>query len=198
MKLGLPGIVLSLVATTASPVMAQSVDWSGWYGGLMASTNDGTQDYGQDGTVDYNLDGSTAGLFAGYAWANGPLVYGVEFAASAGAVYESELDGSFVYDDEYEYTRFLDLKGRVGYALNSVLLYGTLGVSRANFVDSTMGPGGKQTASGTIFGVGADYQFGKRAFAGAEYVRRSYDLDSDFSQVDSEVDTLSLRLGLRF
>ncbi|WP_169052269.1 outer membrane protein [Tabrizicola sp. YIM 78059] len=185
------------LSSAAGSVSAQGADWSGLYGGLSMATHDGGNYYDGSDTVTYDLEGPAFGAFIGYNWGNGPLVYGAELAASKGGVYEVEPDGGTSYKDEYEYTRFLDLKGRVGYTFHNVLLYGTLGVSRASFLsDETV----TIDTTGTVFGLGADYQFGGRYFVGAEYLRRQYDF-YDFNQgsdIEGDINTFTLRGGFRF
>lgn len=196
MNIGFSGLTLLAFVASAVPALAQSVDWTGFYGGISGAINDGTQDYDSDGQTDYDLEGPTFGIFAGHSWSNGPLIYGVELAASRGGVYEVSLDGETSYKDDYEFTRFVDLKGRVGYAMNSVLVYGTLGLSRTRFVEN--GATSTYDASGLIYGVGADYQIGARSFVGAEYTRRTYDVGLSGGTLDAEMDTLAFRLGMKF
>jgi len=188
------GMALSLVAGTVS---AQGLDWTGFYGGVLGATHDGTHEYDNSGSTDYDLEGPAFGVFGGYQWANGNLVYGAELAASRGGVYEVSTDGVDSYKDEYEYTRFFDVKGRLGYGMNNVLVYGTLGLSRANWVSDTTT---EMSANGTVMGVGADYQVNDRFFVGAEYLRRTYDFN-DFNQssdIDAKINSLGLRLGMKF
>ncbi len=187
--------VTLLVLATGS-VSAQGLDWGGVYGGVAMATSTGSHEYvGEDDF--YDLEGPNFGAFAGYMWDQGNLTYGAEVAASRGGIYEVTVDGVTSYKDEYEYTRFLDVKGRVGYSLNNVLLYGTLGVSRARFIS---GVTESTDTTGMILGVGADYQIADRYFVGAEYQRRNfdfYDADQDVD-IDAKIDSFSLRAGIRF
>ena len=121
----------SMVAMAATAAVAQDSGWTGGYGGLSMATQSGSHEY-SDGDV-YDLEGPAFGAFGGYMWGNGALVYGAEAAITFGGVYEVDQDGSDSYKDEYEYQRFFDLKGRVGYAVNNFLVYGTLGMSRTEF-----------------------------------------------------------------
>ena len=184
------------LAIASGAAFAQETDWTGFYGGVSLATHDGTHDYVDISDL-YDLEGSAVSVFAGRLWDTGILVYGAEIAASSGGVYEREFDGSESYEDEYEYTRFLDLKGRVGYDVKGVLVYGTLGVSRARFLsDFSI----NTNATGMVLGMGADYQLGDRYFVGAEYLRRNYDFyePSEDSDVDADVSTFSLRAGIKF
>lgn len=181
--------------------MAQDSGWTGGYGGLSMATNDGTHEYDSSGETDYELEGPAFGAFGGYMWGNGNLVYGAEGAVTFGGVYETDPDDGDTYKDEYEYDRFVDLKGRVGYATGDFLVYGALGVSNARF-QSNIGntTEGSISTTGMIYGLGADYRFGNNFFAGAEYLRRNYDFfDPEQSvDIDSEIDTFSLRFGMKF
>lgn len=190
----------SMVALIATTALAQDADWTGAYGGLSMATNDGSQEYDNDGDP-YELEGPAFGVFGGYMWANGQLVYGAEAALTLGGVYEVDGEDGTSYKDEYEYDRFFDVKGRLGYAVSDFLLYGTLGVSRTRFRSSIGEPDYVATnTTGMIYGVGADYRFGDRYFAGGEYLRRDYDFFDAGQEVDieAEIDTFSLRVGMKF
>jgi outer membrane immunogenic protein len=194
-------VTASLFAFSAGMTLAQGIDWTGGYGGVSMATHSGTHEYDDSGEDDYDLEGPAFGAFGGYMWGNGNLVYGVEGAISLGGVYEVTTDDTTTYKDEYEYTRFIDVKGRVGYAVSNFLLYGALGMSQARF-ESDIGSSDQANTntSGMVFGLGADYQIADRYFVGAEYLRRDYDFfDSGQSvDIDAEIDTFTLRAGMKF
>ena len=189
-------VIMSLASGSVS---AQDADWTGAYGGLSMATNTGTHDY--IGFDDYGVEGPAFGAFGGYLWGNGNLVYGAEVAATFGGVYEFETDGSESYMDEYEYDRFFDLKGRVGYAVSNFLVYGMLGVSRTRF-DANIGEIDevRTNATGLIYGLGADYKLGDSYFVGGEYLRRNYDYfeAGQEADIDANLNTFTLRFGMQF
>lgn len=162
--------------------------WAGFYAGLTASSNKGDMVY-DDGGI-YDLDGTTSGLMLGYNYATGPWVIGAELAYAKGRVEE-------VGNTNFAFESSLDLKGRAGYAISNVLLYGTLG---GTFTKWDEGGNGPFDGDGLLLGVGVDYLVSPQFFIGAEYVVR--DVTSDWnslgSTLDANVNTVSLRAGLKF
>ncbi|WP_103256346.1 outer membrane protein [Tabrizicola aquatica] len=185
----------TVLTMAAGSVAAQDAGWAGYYGGVMGATHKGGQDY-EGGSSSYDLEGPAFGIFAGHLWESGTLVYGAEVAAGRGGVYEVSEDGETSYKDDYEYNRFLDVKARAGYALNNVLLYGTIGLSRASFLSNET----TTDSTGLILGVGADYKVNDRFFLGAEILRRNYDFYDNGQDVDIDAsfNSLGLRAGIRF
>jgi outer membrane immunogenic protein len=129
-------------------------------------------------------------LVGGYNLSSGPFVYGAEIAFLSGSVYEEDLNGVDTYPD-YEFTQFVDLKGRLGYATGDFLVYGALGYSFADWSES----GADYDAEGWLAGVGVDYAVGGKYFVGAEYVMRDLHANYPF---DATVNTFSVRAGIRF
>lgn len=180
----------------AAGASAQSLDWSGFYGGVMAGKTTEEEDLYDGGVLSstYDYDGGYTGLFAGFNAQNGQVVYGGELAYSPGDV-DDPASHSIVH------SKYLDLKGRVGYATDPVLFYGVLGYSWANMVES---PGNvDETIKGLNYGLGVEYQLNNRVFIGAEYLRRNLDVDytsSGFPTFTGDVasKSFSLRLGMIF
>ena len=183
-----------MVCSMAGAGFAQ--DWSGFYAGASMATHSGSHEYNNDGDP-YDLEGPAFGIFAGYMMSSGNLSYGAELAASKGGVYEYYAPSDISYKDEYEYTSFIDLKGRLGYSMNNVLLYGTLGLSRGHFISDV---DNSLNTSGTVFGFGADYKVNEKFFVGAEYLRRNYDFYDPFQgdDIEARINSFSLRAGVSF
>lgn len=175
-----------LALATALPTHALA-DWNGAYAGLSLGSTVTNELSGEDddGSVTYEADPSAAlGIFGGYTVQNNDFVFGGEFAFLITPDVGLEVDGeelSFDFDA-------VDLKGRAGYAVNNILLYGVAGVSRVYAAGAQ--------ASGFNIGVGADYDLGNNIVIGAEYLaRRATDEESDF---DAALDTLALRAAFGF
>lgn len=173
-----------------------SQDLSGFYGGISMATHTGSHVY-DDGDSEYDLEGPAFGGFVGYMVTGEKLSYGVELAGSKGGVYEVSLDGQTSYKDQYEYTSFLDLKGRVGYSMNKVMLYGTAGLSRGHFITDVVD---SVNTNGYLIGVGAEYKINEKFFVGAEYQRRNYSFNDPFQNVDIDatINSVGLRAGISF
>lgn len=188
--------ILSAVAIVLTlPAAANAQDasqWVGIYGGLSYTTGGAYQVY--DPAPDYDLEGSGLGVMVGYNYATGPWVLGGELAYSAAEIGEVP-PGS----PDYTFTAFVDIKARAGYAMTNVLFYGTVG---ATFTQWQEGPGsGGNDGDGFLYGVGIDYLISPRFFVGAEYLAR--DVTSDWNNdpadsFDADVDTITLRAGLKF
>lgn len=194
-------IIAAVLSLASGAAAAQGTEWTGLYGGVSMATTSGSHDYSDDDF--YDLEGPAFGAFGGYMWGNGNLVYGAEVALTLGGVYEVELerDGGESFKDSYEYDRFVDVKGRLGYAVSDFLVYGTLGMTQGRFkADIGSSDQVNTYPTGVAYGLGADYSFGDRFFAGADYTRRDFDFfeDNQAVDIDANLDVLTLRLGMKF
>lgn len=173
-------------------------DWSGFYGGLTYAKASSTNNYYQFGVFDngpYDLEGNVPGLMVGYNWQRGALVYGAEVVANIGTV--RGVPGGF---DAQEFSRFIDVKGRAGYAMGKALVYGTVSYATSSFKEDYATS--DTTINGFGYGVGVDYALGSRFFVGLEYLRRdisgTLDYAPSYSLEDTNLNTISLRLGAKF
>jgi outer membrane immunogenic protein len=98
------------------------------------------------------MSGFTGGIQGGYNWQSGPWVYGVESDFNL-----SSASGTFA---GYQFSNpwFGTLRGRAGYAINNVFLYGTAGLA---FGISTVARDGLSDSSGHMgWTIGAGAEFG--------------------------------------
>jgi outer membrane immunogenic protein len=96
--------------------------------------------------------GFTGGIQGGYNWQSGPWVYGVESDFNL-----SSASGTFA---GYQFSNpwFGTLRGRAGYVINNVFLYGTAGLALGI---STVASGGLSDSSGHLgWTIGAGAEFG--------------------------------------
>lgn len=123
------------------------------------------------------------GTFVGYSVKSADFVFGgeLDFSIATRTRLEEEV---LTFDLDV-----FDLKGRAGYAVDNILLYGVAGLSRIYI--------GAGRANGINFGVGAAYDLGNNVVIGAEYLARRTTLEDD-QDVDVHLDTLSLRAAYRF
>lgn len=192
-------LALSMIAAMPSAGLAQDISWAGAYGGLTWSNNTGDHDYGYGEF--YGVEGQTTGAFGGYLWNQSKMVYGLEAAMTKGKVYELYADGSDSYEDDYQFERFFDVKGRLGYSTGKLFIYSLAGISHTTFYAGKLGPDEIDTPTkGLIYGVGADYKLASHMFIGLEYMRRSYDFYEPVQEVNilSKINTLALRVGAEF
>ncbi len=192
------GLALAFLIASAIPVAsaaqergAATPDWSGPYAGIGLGTGSGDISFGGPISAKALDHGTAAGLFLGHLWQRGRLVLGGELALSA-------LSGSFVHGFTCcEVDRALDVKGRLGYATGTVLAYGVLGLSRGSYDEGT----GDWAPEGTVLGLGLDLRTRKGVNVGVEYLTRRLEGEAPTGsgqKVRIDLDTLSLRLGLRF
>jgi outer membrane immunogenic protein len=133
--------------------------WAGFYVGGHIGYGEGTSDYRQDLEFDFdnddfdasntfragvNPDGILGGVQAGYNWQAGSFVFGLEgdisftdWSAST-TVFDAEFDdvnglgpGDAYGTASTDIDFLASVRGRVGYAMDSVLIYGTGGIAWA-------------------------------------------------------------------
>lgn len=182
-------------AALLSPAAAFA-DFNGTYVGLGFGTTQGNIEFEGDlGTGDFDFnDGTAISLFAGQNVSSGDLVYGYELGYSS--VSDMFVPGGFGDDDELE--DIFDLRGRLGYAVDDLLVYGALGYSFVNYVE----PGvSDYSISGLSIGAGAEFHLDGGFFVGGDYTMRMLEGDGDDVDIDvtsSDVSTLALRVGYSF
>ena len=120
------------------------------------------------GSIDNNPtkpSGFAGGVQAGYNFQNGtPWVFGIEADIQASAA-----DDTFA-PWKFSNPWFGTLRGRVGYAFNNVLFYGTGGLAFGELRGETFGVSESHTNAGWTVGVGAEMGFAPNWSAKIEYL----------------------------
>lgn len=99
-----------------------------------------------------SASGVTGGIQGGYNWQSGPFVYGVEADFNL-----SSASGTFA-DYQFSNPWFGTVRGRAGYAINNLFLYGTAGLAVGI---STVSHDGLSDTSGHLgWTIGAGVEFG--------------------------------------
>lgn len=199
MKLKALVLASSILTPIAVPVFAQDADsWAGFYGGIGYSVTTSGDIKEHTSLYPIEIVSSPIEGFAGYNWTKNQMVYGVELAVSNAGIWE---DG---HQDEYGLNQFVDLRGRVGYAMGNWLIYGVASASFAEYIHDTSDIVG---ASGYGVGIGASYKVTDNIFVGSEALFRSLDTYEDLIKGKSkgswndngaEFTTLSVKLGYLF
>ncbi len=143
--------------TVNQPLNAYS--WAGPYLG-------GNIGYGW-GSVDNNPtrpSGFVGGVQGGYNWQNGPWVVGLEADIQASGANDTFAPWKF------SNPWFGTVRGRVGYALNNVLFYGTGGLAFGELRGQTFGLTESHTTAGWTAGAGAEFGFARNWTARIEYL----------------------------
>lgn len=180
------------VAAYAPEPVYPTVDWSGVYAGLSYGRGSGDA---SDVLATFDFDrGRAAGAFLGYNVQRGRLVYGGELGYST--VSDMTLVGAGG-DDSLD--SLLDLSGRLGFSAGKALIYGAVGYSRGEMTVNTTD---SATISGRSLGIGVDYLVTSSVFLGVNYTSRKLDGTAEGGlagfDIDSTVNTVGLRLGIKF
>ena len=178
-------LALALFTTASAPALAGDYDWSGFYVGGVASYNTGGDRLTEFTTAtgaprnmffDYDLSGIAGGAKAGANLQFDSFVIGAE------ADFElSRVDGTFIDriqnlgrgDDTFSWQA--SLRGRAGFAMERMMIYGTGGVAAARSENKyTLVPFGisepiEGTHYGWTAGAGVDYAVTGNLIAGIEY-----------------------------
>ncbi len=134
------------------------------------------------------LAGTLYGAFAGFNVQRGNIVFGGEIAYSPGEINFAGFPTVV--------NNFLDLKGRIGYAAGSALIYATAGCSSA-LINGTS----QYDMTGINYGFGVDFKVTDSFFVGAEYLIRKTEgtLVPTFPcTFTSEIQSIGLRAGISF
>ncbi|MET4293607.1 outer membrane immunogenic protein [Bradyrhizobium sp. LB8.2] len=108
--------------------------------------------------------GFVGGVQAGYNFQNGPWVFGVE-----GDIQAAGADDTFA-PWKFSNPWFGTLRGRAGYALSNVLVYGTAGLAFGELRAQTFGWTESHTSAGWTIGAGAEVGFAPNWSAKLEYL----------------------------
>jgi outer membrane immunogenic protein len=155
-------------------------DWSGGYAGIHAGWSWGDYGHrpapgGQPRTT-FNADGAAVGLQVGYGVQLDTLYLGIEADASFPGMSGTgrHLGTPFKLGNDLT-TSF---RGRIGYAMDNVLLYGTGGVAVARMKASLAELSQRQNHLGWTIGAGAEFgedRWSLRAeYLYQDFVRKSY------------------------
>ncbi len=141
---------------------APGFDWAGLYAG-------GVLGYGWGSAAGSDTSGFSGGLTAGANWVSGPLIFGGEADISyTGIGYNGLLDR---YDLDWLGTA----RGRVGYAFDRFMAYGTGGFAWTS-AEYAADIGGSDNAShfGWTVGFGAEAAITDRISAKAEFLHMNF------------------------
>jgi outer membrane immunogenic protein len=143
--------------TVNQPLNAYS--WAGPYlGGVLG------YDWGSVSNNPTNPSGFVGGIEGGYNWQNGYWVFGVE-----GDIEATGADDTFA-PWKFSNPWFGTVRGRAGYALSNVLLYGTGGLAFGDLHGQTFGFSESHTTAGWTVGLGAEVKLAPSWSAKIEYL----------------------------
>lgn len=163
-------------------------NWAGFYAGLNAG-----YEWGKVSGTAGNPSGLAGGVQAGYNWQNGQFVYGAET--------DLQLSGA---DDTFAPWKFSNpwfgtLRGRVGYAMNNILFYGTGGLAYGDLKGELNSLTETKTEFGWTLGAGMEVGLAPNWSAKVEYLymdlgSRSFSITGNENGFSASV----LRLGVNY
>jgi outer membrane immunogenic protein len=174
-----------------APVPIAIYDWTGFYigvsgGGSFGQSTHIDQATGLGDTIGYNVKGGLVGGTLGYNWQVSRFVVGFEGDASWVGQYGSNVDdglaGNPAFTSFTKETWVATARGRLGYAVNNLLFYGTGGYAaagvEAGVKDSNTGAllaSATSTRSGWTAGGGLEWGFAPNWSAKFEWLYMKFD-----------------------
>lgn len=197
------GVLLSSTAAFAAdaivyeePAPAAVYDpvfnWTGLYVGIQGGYAWINADV--PGLGDEDFDGGVFGAYAGANWQHGDWVFGIE-----GDVAYTWTENTYfgVYDAGTDWQG--SIRGRVGYAIDRTLIYGTGGLAIANAYIEGPGIDESDTMTGWTVGAGVEHAFTDNLIGRVEYRYTDFgDIGIDGIVDDIDVDQHTLRVGIAY
>lgn len=148
------------------------------------------------GSVDNNPtkpSGFVGGVQGGYSFQTGPWVYGLE-----GDIQATGADDTFA-PWKFSNPWFGTLRGRVGYALNNILFYGTAGLAYGELSGELNSLDENKTLVGWAGGAGMEVGFNPRWSAKVEYLYMDLgDRAYTITGVNNALQSNLLRFGINY
>ena len=171
-----------------SPPPSSIYNWTGPYAGLNLG-----YEWGKVTSTSIEPAGVAGGGQLGYNWQTGQFVFGLETDLQA-----SGADDTFA---PYKFSNpwFGTLRGRAGFAVNNILLYGTVGIGYGELKGESFGLEEDKTLFGWTAGAGMEVGFAPNWSAKVEYLYM--DLGSrafSITGTDNGLQASYLRLGVNY
>lgn len=172
----------------AAPVAYPANVWTGPYIGANIG-------YQAGGVYNWAADpsGVVGGLQAGYLWQSGPLVLGGEVDIQASAA--EDTFANYKFSNPW----FGTLRGRIGYALNNILFYGTGGLALGTLEVSGFGASESNLLGGWTAGAGIEVALTRHVSVRAEYLYTDLS-DSSYvlTNMNHGIESSIVRFGLNY
>jgi outer membrane immunogenic protein len=163
--------------TKAPVAMASVYNWTGFYLGIVGGGA------WEDSSTDPKVKGGFVGGTGGYNWQTGNVVFGLEADAAWADLSASGLVGGLTLSNKID--ALGTVRGRIGYAVNNVLFYGTGGYAWIDNKLTVSALGGSvsdtKLRSGWTVGAGVEAFFAPQWSVKGEYLYRSFTGETYFS-----------------
>jgi outer membrane immunogenic protein len=192
----LPAVAADMAAKAQPGYVARNFDWTGFYVGA-----DGG--YGFTNTDGLDMKGGFVGGQIGYNLQSGPMVYGIE-----GDFHWADISQSVgvagIASAEAKIQAFGTLRGRIGVAVDQVLIYGTGGAAFANNkLTATLfnaSVSDTQWHPGWTAGGGVEVAFNRNWSGKVEYLFTRFTSEDYFNGFISsgDVDLSTVKAGINY
>ena len=219
MKKTFTTILFTLAASTAiaadsttemlgapKPMDAVAFSWTGFTVGLQGGYSRNSQDSTIGGLAGLSTDfnGAVGGAFAGFNYQfDNNLVLGIEADIEKNRSKRTSFLAVAASHIDYGLDWQGSVRGRIGYAADRALFYGTAGWAVGSAYASVAGGQEEQeNFTGYTFGAGLDYAFTDRVFGHFEYRYTDFGNKAFVfpalggARLDAEIDQQALRVGL--
>jgi outer membrane immunogenic protein len=203
--------------TKAPPMIAAVYDWTGFYIGVNGGGGWGRDRFSTTtGAVDVNTSGGLAGGQVGYNWQTGAWVLGLEADGDWANIKGTSTCAAGLFVCSSNARTLASFRGRIGYAVNNVLFYGTGGAGYGNIRETaaSIATGLPAVGASGVFnsdrwgyaaGAGIEWGFTPNWSAKVEYMH--YGLGSDTApattlhptlNVTNRVDIDTVKVGVNY
>ncbi|MDP9838848.1 outer membrane immunogenic protein [Neorhizobium huautlense] len=168
--------------------------WTGAYVGISGGAGwlDGSTTKARRFHDEQDFDGSVFGAFAGYNWQFGNgIVVGVE-----GDIEYNSNDEKFFGYRTFGTDWAGSARGRIGYAFDRLMVFGTAGWTMANGHIQYGGIDKSETFSGWTAGAGVDYAVTDKIFVRGEYRYSDFGTKEIVRGMNVDFDQSVVKLGL--
>jgi len=181
---------------TKAPVAVAAINnWSGFYLGAMGG-------YAQENSsTTGTMSGALAGGTLGYNWQTGAVVFGLEAdAAWADVSATAGIPGLVAVTAKVQ--DLGTVRGRIGYAFDQVLIYGTGGYAWADtkLTATVLGASASEShvLNGWTAGAGVEVMFAPKWSLKAEYLYRSFTGTNFFNVPSGNLNLNSVQVGVNY
>jgi outer membrane immunogenic protein len=167
------------------PIVSPATNWSGFYIGAMGgyASESSSDDVIVGVAADPRMKGGFGGGTIGYNWQTGQFVFGLEADAAFAGIDASAT--AFGITAESEIRSLGTVRGRIGMAFDTVLLYATGGYAWAdNKFTVTIPPVSVSESNfhhGWTVGAGVEWMFAPRWSVKFEYLYRDFSSETYFA-----------------